>query len=61
VDVQKQNQKDKEEIDKMPLTKKGREAKENFEERYGKEQGERIFYSYMNKYPKKTKTWERKQ
>ena len=33
----------------MPLTKKGRKVKKAFEEQYGKERGEEIFYATENK------------
>jgi len=45
---------------KMPLTKKGKEALSRFKKRYGEKRGRKIFYSYMNKYPKRTKSWHRK-
>lgn len=33
----------------MPLTKKGQKIKRNMVKEYGKEKGERIFYSWENK------------
>lgn len=43
----------------MPLTKKGQKALKRFKKRYGK-RGEEVFYRYMRKYPKRTKSWERR-
>lgn len=43
---------------KMPLTSKGKEAFKNFKKRYGIRARE-VFYSYMKKYPKRTKSWHR--
>jgi len=42
----------------MPLTKKGERILNSFKKRY-KDRGEEIFYRYMNKHPKITKTWHR--
>ncbi len=33
----------------MPLTKKGKKIKASMKERYGKKQGERVFYASVNK------------
>jgi len=33
----------------MPLTKKGREVKENFAQEYGEKKGEEYFYAARNK------------
>ena len=45
----------------MPLTKSGRKVLKGFIKEYGKVKGKRIFYSYMNKHPIKTKSWHRKR
>jgi hypothetical protein len=33
----------------MPLSKKGREIKENMEKHYGKKKGDQVFYASANK------------
>jgi len=40
----------------MPLTPKGERMLKNFKKRYGK-RGEEVFYRFVNKYPKITKSW----
>lgn len=44
----------------MPLTTSGKKILEAFINKHGKTDGTRIFYAYMNKYPKKTKKWHSK-
>ena len=39
----------------MPLTKKMKEIKRNFQIEYGRERGERMFYAWENKSNKKKK------
>lgn len=43
----------------MPLTSKGKEALMSFKSTYGKNLGKSYFYAYMNKYPRRTKSWHR--
>jgi hypothetical protein len=33
----------------MPLTEKGEKVLRNFKEEYGEEEGEKIFYAWLNK------------
>jgi hypothetical protein len=44
----------------MPLTKIGKKRLNDFKKEYGKLKGKEVFYSYINKYPKRTKRWHRK-
>lgn len=43
----------------MPLTRKGKEILKGFKKEYGDEQGESIFYAYMNENPFDTEEWHR--
>lgn len=43
----------------MPLTKKGKKILADFKKRYGAVKGEGFFYAYINKFPKRTKSWHR--
>ena len=42
----------------MPLTKKGKLALRRFKKQYNRT-GLSVFYAYMKKYPKRTKTWHK--
>lgn len=44
----------------MPLTKKGKDILKDFKKQYGDQQGESIFYAYMNENPKDAREWHRK-
>ncbi len=44
----------------MPLTKKGKDILKDFKKQYGDQQGESIFYAYMNENPGDTREWHRK-
>lgn len=44
----------------MPLTKKGEEILEIFQQEYGKEKGKRNFYATMNRHKKYTRGWHKK-
>jgi len=43
----------------MPLTRKGEKMLRKFKREYG-DKGEEVFYSYMNKYPSRTRNWHKK-
>ena len=43
----------------MPLTKTGKKILKGFQKRYGKK-GANVFYSTINKYPTRTKSWHGK-
>lgn len=42
----------------MPLTKSGKKALGRFVKEYGK-RGMSVFYAYMNKNPKRTRSWHK--
>jgi hypothetical protein len=42
----------------MPLNKIGKEILQDYQNRYGKK-GKSYFYAYMQKYPKRTKSWHK--
>jgi len=43
----------------MTLTLKGKQMLKRFHKKYGVSRGNIVFYSYMSKYPKRTKRWHR--
>ena len=45
----------------MPLTKSGKTILTKMESEYGKEKGKSVFYAMMNKKPKATEKWHKKQ
>lgn len=44
----------------MPLTVKGEQMLRLFHNKYGEAKGNVVFYAYMNKFPKKTKSWHQR-